>query len=117
MNTKLTVGQAMRCLRQQHGMRISDLEAPLNIKAHRYSQIERDLRELSFLAAVKLCKFYGLALDEFISLIGQAEFERKDLDTLKFERKREGAALRKTALETAARMIQNGIVHGKEENI
>jgi len=66
--------------------------------------------------AVKLCEFYDLAFDELISLIDPAEFERKDLNALKFERKREAAAARQTALETAARMIRNGIVSAEEEH-
>jgi transcriptional regulator with XRE-family HTH domain len=110
MEAKRTVGQTLYYLRGQHGMRVKDLLVPLNVKAHTYSQVERDQRELSFLMAVKLCEFYGLAIDELISLIDPAEFERKDLNALKFERKREAASARKTALETAARMIRNGIV-------
>jgi len=48
METKRTVGQTLQYLRGQRGMRVKDLLTPLNIKAHTYSQIERDQRELSF---------------------------------------------------------------------
>lgn len=117
METPRTVGQVLYYLRQQHGAKVKDLQAPLNLKPHRYYQVEKDIKELSLLVAVKLCAYYGLALDEFISLIGPAEFERKDLDTLKFEGKREKAGLEKAALETAARMIKNGIVPGEATDV
>lgn len=61
----------------------------LKISNPTYLKIERDQRELSFLFALRLCKFYQIDIHDFIYMLDDAELERKDLATIKFEMKRD----------------------------
>jgi transcriptional regulator with XRE-family HTH domain len=95
-----TVGQLLAKLRQ--GCRLSsDLYKALNTSSSTYLKIERGERELSFLMALRLCKFYQLDLHEFISMLSDEELERKDLSGIKAMMQRE----RKKAVALKAKVI------------
>src|SRR5438477_11701482 len=86
---KLTVGEAMIWLKRTYKVESRELMSALKISHTTYLKIERDQRELSFLLALRLCKFYKMDIHDFINMLKEEELERKDLATLKFERIRD----------------------------
>ena len=63
---KLTVSQAVARLRQIYQPGSRDLTRALGTSSTTYLKIERGQRDLSFLMALKLCRFYNLDLHDFI---------------------------------------------------
>ncbi|MGZ3890617.1 MAG: helix-turn-helix domain-containing protein [Mucilaginibacter sp.] len=100
-DAKLSVGQVLARLRQVHQPDHKDLAEALHISYTTYLKIERDQRDLSFLMALRICRFYQLDLHEFISMLSEAELERHDRSIIRDQEKRE----RKKAEALKARVI------------
>jgi transcriptional regulator with XRE-family HTH domain len=100
-DSKLTVGQVLSRLRGQDSRHQAELYKALNTSSGTYLKILRDERDLSFLMALRLCKFYELDLHEFISMLGDEELARKDLSGIKAMMQRE----RKKAEALKAKVI------------
>ena len=100
-DSKLTVGQVLARLRGQDSRHQSELYKALNTSSSTYLKILRDERDLSFLMALRLCKFYELDLHEFISMLSDEELARKDLSGIKAMMQRE----RKKAEALKAKVI------------
>jgi transcriptional regulator with XRE-family HTH domain len=79
-----TVGETLSYLRTVFLPRSKDLYAALNTTPSTYLKVERGKRELSLIMAVRLCRFYGLELEEFLGLLAPSELERKDLSSIKW---------------------------------
>ncbi len=90
----LTLGQLLLQLRLRYRPTPKELSNALQVSYTTYSGIERGKRELSFLMALKLCKFYKLDVHEFISMLSDTEMERQDMAVLRAREKREKAALK-----------------------
>ncbi|SDZ74608.1 Helix-turn-helix [Arachidicoccus rhizosphaerae] len=80
---KKTVGQVLAELRNTRFPNTHSLAKALMMSHTTYLSIERDQRELSFLAALRLCRFYDLDIHELISRIGEDELERPDRSVLR----------------------------------
>jgi len=80
---KKTVGQVLVELRNTHFPNTLSLAKALMMSHTTYLSIERDQRELSFLAALRLCRFYDIDIHEFISRIGEDELTRPDRSVLR----------------------------------
>ena len=93
----LTLGQVLARLRQIYQPEQKALAQALQMSFTTYLKTERDQRELSFLMALRICRFYKLGLHEFISMVSDKELERSDRSVSKaFEqRKRKKAELLK----------------------
>ena len=78
-----TVGQILAELRNTRFPDTHSLAKALRMSHTTYLNIERDERELSFLTALRLCRFYDLDIHEFISRIGENELERPDRSVLR----------------------------------
>lgn len=81
---KRTIGETLSYLRAVYLPVSKDLYAALNTTPSTYLKVERGKRELSLIMAVRLCRFYGLEMEEFIGLLTQAELERKELSSIKW---------------------------------
>lgn len=57
-----------------------------------YFDTERDRREASFIVIYRLCRFYGMSIQEFVDLIHPDELERRELGSLRILEKRNIAA-------------------------
>nr|WP_121272142.1 hypothetical protein [Pedobacter schmidteae] len=84
----MTIGEALRHLRQLYWCRNQDLILALNTNGASYQRIEKGQKELSLILAVRLCRFYDISLDNLIDLIDPAELERKELSAIKIAEKR-----------------------------
>jgi len=82
-----TIGQAIDFLLVQNELYRKDLAEVMNINSGNLTKIIRDEKELSFLMAVRMLEKLGLSLDEFVSLLSKEELGRKELSTLKWEKK------------------------------
>ena len=80
---KLSVGQALARLRQIYQPGSKDLAIALGTSSTTYLKIERGQRDLTFLMALKLCRFYNLDVHDFISMLSDDELMRKDLTGIK----------------------------------
>jgi transcriptional regulator with XRE-family HTH domain len=98
---KLTLGQLLARLRQIYQPDHKALAEALQTSYTTYLKTERGKRELSFLMALRLCKFYKLDLHEFISMLSDEELGRNDLSVIKAQEKRE----RKKAEAKKAKVI------------
>jgi len=96
-----TVGQVLAKLRQDYRPDNNQLAAALQTSYTTYLNTERDQRELSFLMALRICRFYGLDIHEFISMIGEEELNRKDFAVLRAQERKE----KKKAEALQARVI------------
>jgi transcriptional regulator with XRE-family HTH domain len=54
-----------------------------------YLNIERGKRELSFLMALRICRFYNLDLHEFISLLSDEELGRNDFSIIRTKERKD----------------------------
>lgn len=88
-DTKLTIAGLLACLRRVHQPDHKALAHALQTSYTTYLKTERGQRELSFLMALRLCRFYRLDLHEFISLISDEELARHDFSVIKAKEKRE----------------------------
>jgi DNA-binding XRE family transcriptional regulator len=103
----LTVGQALARLREQYRPANEELAKAIHASYTTYLKTERDQRELSFVMALKLCRFYGLDIHEFIAMLSDEELDRKDFAGIRVQKQRE----RKQAELAQAKVI--GIETGK----
>ncbi|GAC1425660.1 MAG: hypothetical protein NVS1B13_06840 [Flavisolibacter sp.] len=101
LDSKFTVGQLLARLKQIYQPNSNDLYKALHTSSSTYLKIERDQRELSFLMALRLCKFYKLDLHEFISMLSDEELARQDFSVIRVHQQRE----RKKAAAAKARVI------------
>jgi transcriptional regulator with XRE-family HTH domain len=85
---KLSVGQVLAHIRQSFGLNKQTVGKAMGMSGTTYQKIERDERELSFIMALRLCRFYQMDIHELISLIDDNELERRDLSIIKMEAKR-----------------------------
>lgn len=88
-DAKLTLGQLLAHLRRMHQPVHKALSEALQTSYTTYLKTERGQRELSFLMALRLCRFYGLDLHEFISMLSEEELGRDDLSVSNAREKRE----------------------------
>ncbi len=79
-----TTGEAVQHLRKKCGLKIPQLAAILNISNGTLQKIEHDQRELSFLVALRLLDYMGLAVDEFAALLSADEIGRTELSTIRY---------------------------------
>lgn len=88
---KFSVGQALSHLRRRHRHHLGckELGHALRTSHSTYLKIERDERDLSFVMALRLCQFYDMDIHDFISMIDEAELERKDLSSIKMQIRKE----------------------------
>lgn len=91
-----TVGQALARLMNRHKPDKPGFYKVLRASSTTYTKIERDQRDLSFIMALRICRFYGLDIHEFISMLSEEELDRQDFSVSsaleKRERKRTEAA-------------------------
>lgn len=99
--TKFSVGQLLARLRHIHQPDHKALAEAVHASYTTYLNTERGKRELSFLMALRLCKFYKLDLHDFISMLSDQELGRHDLSVLKAHEKIE----RKKAEARKAKVI------------
>ena len=99
--SNLTVGQVLAGLRKESKSKSGDLYKALNTSSGTYLKVERDERDLSFLMALRLCRFYQLDIQEFISMLSDEELARKDLSGIRAMMQRE----RKKAEAKKAKVI------------
>jgi transcriptional regulator with XRE-family HTH domain len=88
-DSKFTVGQALARLMQQYRPDKPSLYKALQISSATYSKIERDERDLSFIMALRVCRFYKLDLHEFISMLSDDELRRQDCAIIRVQKQRE----------------------------
>ena len=74
-----SVGAALAALRSRFRPNNGELSAAVQMSYTTYLKVERDQRELSFLMALRLCRFYGLDIHEFIALMGEAALGRPEI--------------------------------------
>lgn len=86
---KVTVGQALKRLRDSYDLHLKDVAAFLKTNHTSYRNIERDQRELSFIMAIRLCEFYNIGLNELVGMLREDELDRKELSSLKYFAKME----------------------------
>ena len=101
LDTKLTLGQLLAHLRQMYQPDHKALAEAIQMSYTTYLKTERGNRELSFLMALRLCKFYKLDLHEFISCLSDEELGRNDLSVTRVQQQRE----RKKAEAKKAKVI------------
>lgn len=98
-NSRATIGQVLARLRSQCPDNKALYKA-LHTTSATYLKVEREERELSFLMALKLCKFYQLDLHEFISMLSDEELLRQDYSVIRvlkqLERKKQELAQAKS---------------------
>lgn len=82
-NAKFTVGQLLFRLRQMCRPDNKALMLALKTSHATCRKIERDERDLSFIMALKLCRFYDIDIHEFISMLADHELDRPDISSLK----------------------------------
>lgn len=99
--SNLTVGQVLARLRQVYQPNINELAKALQTSPSTYLKVERDQRDLSFLMALRLCRFYKLDLHEFISMLSDDELGRRDVSVIRAQQQRE----RKKAQAAKAKVI------------
>lgn len=85
--TKLTVGQLLARLRQTHQPDQKALAEALQTSYTTYLKTERGHRELSFLMALRICRFYKMDLHEFIAVLSDEELGRNDFSVIKAREK------------------------------
>lgn len=94
-DSNLTVGQALVRLRLLHQPDRKALAETIQASYTTYLKLERDQRDLTLLAALRICRFYKLDLHDFISMLSDQELDRNDLSITRVlkqrERKREEA--------------------------
>ena len=100
-DAKFTLGQLLARLRQIQQPDHKALAAALQMSYTTYLKTERGNRELSFLMALRICRFYKLDLHEFVSMLSDEELGRNELSVIKALEKRE----RKKAEATKAKVI------------
>jgi len=88
-DSKFTVGQALARLMQQYRPDKPALYKALQTSSSTYLKIERDERDLTFLMALKICRFYQLDLHEFIAMLSDAELGRQDISVSRALEKRD----------------------------
>lgn len=98
---KLTVGELLTRLRMIHQPDLKLFAQALQSSYTTYRNIERGERELSFLMALRICRFYQLDLHEFISTLSDEELSRTDYAVIKAKEKIE----RKKAEALKAKVI------------
>lgn len=86
---KFTLAQLLAHLRRTHQPDNSELAEAIHTSYTTYLKTERGHRELSFLMALKICRFYKMDLHEFISMLSDEELERNDFSVIKAREKRE----------------------------
>jgi DNA-binding XRE family transcriptional regulator len=79
----------------------NELSKALHTSYTTYLKTERDQRELSFLMALKICKFYKIDIHDFIVMLSNGELERRDQSVIKVQEKRD----RKKAEAEKAKII------------
>ena len=99
--TKLTLGQLLARLRQIYQPDHKALAEAIKMSYTTYLKTERGQRELSFLMALRICRFYKLDLHEFISMLSDEELGRNDLSVTRVHQQRE----RKKAEVSKAKVI------------
>ena len=87
-DTKPTLGHLLAQLRRIYHPDSKELSKALQTSHSTYLKIERGQRELSFLMALRLCRFYKLDLHDFISMLSDEELERNDLSVIKAQQRR-----------------------------
>jgi hypothetical protein len=102
-NAKLTVGQLLFRLRQMYRPDNKALMLALKTSHATYRKIERDLRDLSFIMALKLCQFYDIDIHDFISMLADHELDRPDISSLKDVMRKEKK--RKAILESQVQQL------------
>jgi plasmid maintenance system antidote protein VapI len=108
-DSKFTVGQVLARLMDQRQPNKPALYEALRTSSSTYLKIERDERDLSFLMALRLCRFYELDLHEFISMLSDEELGRRDISVSRALEKREA----KKAEATTAKVIDITTSAGK----
>lgn len=98
---KLTVGQALARLRAIYQPDNNALSQALHTSYTTYSKTERDQRELSFLMALKICKFYKIDIHDLVVMLSDEELDRRDQSVIKAQEKRD----RKKAEKENAKII------------
>lgn len=86
---KLTVGQALAKLRSMYQPDNNALSQALHTSYTTYLKTERDQRELSFLMALKICKFYKIDIHDLIVMLSDEELDRRDQSVIKAQEKRD----------------------------
>ena len=99
--SNLTVAQLLARLRLIYQPDNKALADAVQMSYTTYLKTERGQRELSFLMALKICRFYKMDLHEFVSMLSEEELRRHDLSISKAKEKIE----KKKAEAKKARVI------------
>jgi transcriptional regulator with XRE-family HTH domain len=93
---KLSVGQVLARIRESFGLNKQTVGQTMGMSGTTYQKIECDERELSFIMALRLCRFYQMDIHQLVALIDDDELERRDLSIIRMEAKRAQKAAIKT---------------------
>src|SRR5215210_2315519 len=85
--SSLTIAQLLARLRHTYQPDHKALADALQMSYTTYLKTERGQRELSFLMALKICRFYKMDLHEFVSMLSDEELRRHDLSIIKAKEK------------------------------
>lgn len=88
-DSKHTLGELLAHLRRLHQPDQKALASELQMSYTTYLKTERGQRELSFLMALRICKFYALDLHEFVSMLSDEELGRSERSIIKVLAQRE----------------------------
>ncbi|UPK68050.1 hypothetical protein [Chitinophaga filiformis] len=98
---RLTVGQALAKLRAIYQPDNTAFSQALRTSYTTYLKTERDQRELSFLMALKICKFYKIDIHDLVVMLSDEELDRRDQSVIRAQEKRD----RKKAEAESAKVI------------
>lgn len=107
-NTNRTVGDVLAWLRATRNPDKAELAKAVGMSYTSYLKTERDQRELSFLMALRICRFYQLDIHEFVSMLGDQELQRADRSIIKQQEKierKKAEALRATVIDISTSKV------------
>lgn len=71
----MTIANNLKVLRKQKGLLQKQVAAELDIGYSNYNKLEKGYRDISLNELIKVAKFYGLSLDELVSMDEQEVIE------------------------------------------
>jgi hypothetical protein len=86
--TNLTIGQMLAWLKMVFRPNLPELYSALQMSNATYLKVERQEREMSFLMALRICKFYNLDLHQLIAMLSDEELARLEFSVSDAQAKR-----------------------------
>lgn len=73
----MTYFERLKVIREDNGLKKSEVAKILNIKQHTYSNYENGLNKLPLKHLIKLCEFYNVSANYFLGLPENLEYPEK----------------------------------------